>query len=1207
MSNSSADISSIADNLWHKLLRSHLNVAVVGIVILLISAVETFSLRHYADQLATVNTPIAIVSGDLEVGVHKSIASLRGWVNTGSQHFAADRNEIWDTEIYPAIIRLKELTTKESETNQGITSLVTELYNLDMWQWHVEDVAQTLGNIPANLIVEQQITPISGTMINAVSALLDMGVLNDDILSVQRFSQLRTKIYQADDYLLEFVKQAKQRDKNNFSIMLSEIDNIIQKVTFDDLGKNTEKSEQLTLFKHNLSSYKLLTQAAIVSRSENDWNASRYLFTNFVLPLEQRISRRLEVITSREQENATVVAQLVHKIGFWLPFITALLLFLMLYISYHMAKKRSHEFIKPVIELESTKEELTQSLADSKALASALLREEEHTRAIVDSSPVAILTMDGDERIRSFNPAAEHIFGYLENEVIGQKMSTLEAVKGCWGHLRRQMLEGDKESLRQGSELKVIRKDGIEIRISMTISDVNLAGDNIWLFIASDITKEVANRQQIIESNEELQASSEELQAQQEELRITNEELIIKTEAVQASQREAEFKAEQLAEANRYKSEFLANMSHELRTPLNSLLILSKSLADNEDGNLSKEEVESAQVVNDSGKNLLEKINEILDLSKAESGKMMVDNSAVIMSNLSSDLNSRFLHMAIDKGISFSIAITDDVPNSFVSDGTKLSQILTNLIGNAIKFTEQGEVKLSITMQRLSTSLQEKLVAFTVIDSGVGIAVEHQSSIFEAFQQADGSTNRQFGGTGLGLSIVQTFSKLLGGTVELESEVGKGSSFTLYLPLEPPENVDIEMASEKSINFEAKQTPPPFMDDRDDLDSHKSLYLIIEDDESFAKILFETCHQQQSQSLVASDGETGLFLAKKYNFTGIILDYMLPGLDGDEVTAILKSDPATKHIPIHIISAVDDFTDISSLDIIGQLTKPVSKRDILQVLEQLRGKYSKPTASKVQLLLIEENEEDIQLLQAILEKEQVELSSVRSGQHALSCLKEQQFDAIIMELVLPDMSGFELLEKLSQKIGSLPPIIVHTSKELSDAEYSQLKESTETIVIKSTVSPERLHDEVHLFINAMNNVRFDEDIQLADVDKMKLTGKTVLIVDDDMRNTFALAKVLRKKEIIIHIAPSGQESLSLLEKYDDIDLVLMDIMMPEMDGYETMRTIREQAQYAALPIIALTAKAMAGDKEACLEAGANDYLAKPVDVQKLLIMMQIWL
>ncbi|MFW5426253.1 MAG: response regulator [Methylophagaceae bacterium] len=1355
MSNNSVSTSMTAIRLWNQLLRSHLNVAAVGVLIILIGAVITFSLHHYADQLASINTPTTISAGQLEVGVAKSIANLRGWMSVNNVNFIDNRNKIWTREIYPAIEGLKQLSRDDLAGKQALADLETNLYDLDMWQSLVEEVAQTSGNLPAKALIEQQTKPVAKTMFTAMLALIDLAIITEDITTLERLLSLRSTLYLADNHLLDFVQKGQQFDKNNYLQIISEADSIVQQISFDKQGKTLPKTEQLTLFKHAYSVYMSLGQETIVVRSADDWNVAQFLLSSTVLPLEQQINVQLHTITTQMQTEATSAAAIVRKIGFWLPFMASTLLLLMLYISYRMAKKESHEFIKPVIELESAKEEIAQSLIDAQALSSALMQNQEHTRAIVDSSlsgiitistrgliqsfntaaeqlfgyspaevignnvsmlmpapyankhdgylqnflrtdqakiigigreviglrkdgtqfdmhlsvtemhleeesvflgmvtdiseqvesrrqlhqhtqdleqakhqveqalitsegltseitvivdssPVAILTMDGEEFIRSFNPAAEHVFGYSEGEIIGKKMSTLKAAKGHEGRIRKLILEDDRETLRQGVELNIIRKDGLEITISMTISDVNIAGEDVWLFMGTDITKEVANRQQIIESNEELQANSEELQAQQEELRVTNEELIVKTEAVQISQREAELKAGQLEEASRYKSEFLANMSHELRTPLNSLLILSKSLADNDDGNLSKDEVESAQVVNEGGKSLLEMINGILDLSKAESGKMTADNSEVIISNLISDLTGRFSHMAADKGINFSISVADDVPNSLVSDGTKLSQILTNLIGNAIKFTEQGGVEFSIAMEPLPSSQQEKLVTFTVTDSGVGIAKEHQSSIFEAFQQADGSTNRQFGGTGLGLSIVQTFSKLLGGTVDLESEMGKGSRFTLYLPLKPSKNIDTIITSKKLINFEEKQTPPPFIDDRDELDINKSLYLIIEDDEIFAKILFETCHQQHSQALVAPDGETGIFLAKKYGFTGIILDYMLPGLDGKEVTAILKADPATSDIPVHIISAVDD-TGINSLDIIGKLTKPVSKQDISAVLEQLKVRHNNSTMTKPKLLLIEDNDENIQLLQTILEKEHVILSSVRTGQQAISSLREQQFDAIIMELALPDMSGFELLEKLSKETISLPPVIVHTSKELSDDEYSLLKESVETIVIKSAVSPERLQDEVHLFINAMNSVRHNEDIQLADVDETKLAGKTVLITDDDMRNTFALAKVLRKKELIIHIAPSGEEALKLLEKHDEIDLVLMDIMMPEMDGYETMRAIRDQAKYTNLPIIALTAKAMTGDKEKCLEAGANDYLAKPVDFQKLLIMMQIWL
>lgn len=1214
MSQHSATISTIADSLWRELLRSHLNVATVGVIMMIISAAAMFGLRYYANDLAKNNLPTSIATGLLQTGLQESIANLRGWMSFDNADFIKDRNNVWNDGIYPAIEELKKLKKYDVEAKTLLNTLELELYDLDMWQWLIEDVAQTPGNLPANALVEQEIAPVTDNMFSAISAIVDIAIITKDITSINNLLNIRLSLYKADKYLINFVKQGISFDKEHHLKLLLEIENHVQHFSFDKQDRQVDKQDKFHIFKTAFTLYQSLAQEAILIRESEDWNVSRYLLASTVLPLEQKISTQLNAISTKEQLKATQLAGIINKIGWWIPFITAILLILMLYISYRMAKKESLVFIKPVMELESTKDKITQALSESVKLNTRINRNKRRTQIILESSPVSIITLNQLGLIQTFNAAAVRLFGHRKLEVMNKNISQLIPNRlrtEYETYVRHFMQSGETKFFGSGQEVVALHKDNSELHVHLSIAKMNLEGETSFLAMVTDITDEVMRRQKILEFNEELQTNSEELQAQQEELRATNEELVQKSEVLEKTRLQTEKKSKELEEASRYKSEFLANMSHELRTPLNSLLILSNALAENDEDHLSEDEVESATVIHESGKHLLGLINEILDLSKVEAGKMTVDNKLINLSILSTAIKSRFNHMADAKQIGFSINIANDVPTEFISDETKLNQILTNLISNAIKFTTDGEVSLNINYIESSDILncQEPVLTFAIVDSGVGIAKEQHTAVFEAFQQADGSTSRQYGGTGLGLSIAQKFSQLLGSKLKLESELGKGSTFTLTVPEHPVKLVKAE-ADPTQIphtieSFAAKNSAPPFEDDRDNLEADKSLFLIIEDDTNFAKVLYECCQQQHAQAIIAVDGETGIHLARTYKVYGIILDYMLPGLDGKKVISYLKADIATQNIPIHIISAMDNLPDMHSFGVIGQLIKPVTKAAISTVLQQLQSTH---ITTNMDLLLIEDDEVSVIALRKLLQKNQVTLSCVHSGKEAISILKQQHFSAIIMDLGLPDMTGFELLEILAKdKQFKLPPVIVHTGKELSDAELEQLHQVTETIVIKSVASPERLQDEVHLFINSLNNQKQGESLESVDINETKLTGKVVLLVDDDMRNTFALAKVLRKKDLIVHIAPGGKEALSLLDQQHDIDIVLMDIMMPEMDGYEAMGRIRQQQQFKDLPIIALTAKAMTGDKEKCLEAGANDYLTKPVELQKLLLMMQIWL
>jgi CheY-like chemotaxis protein/signal transduction histidine kinase/ABC-type sugar transport system substrate-binding protein/HAMP domain-containing protein len=760
--------------------------------------------------------------------------------------------------------------------------------------------------------------------------------------------------------------------------------------------------------------------------------------------------------------------------------------------------------------------------------------------------------------------------------------------------------------------------------------------------------------EELREANKELEAQTESLRAsetklkeQQTELEATNTQLEEQAAALEESslalkkqqaaldqqnqeliktQQELQKKAEELALASKYKSEFLANMSHELRTPLNSLLILARMLADNEAGNLTQEQIESAQIIYSGGKELLDLINEILDLTKVESGKMNFNFEAMSLTDLVASMQSQFAHVAEEKGLQFNLNLAQDLPETIETDPQRLKQIIKNLLSNAFKFTSQGSVSLNIYRPQANNGLSpDQTVAISVADTGIGMTPEQQKIIFEAFQQADGSTSRRYGGTGLGLSISRELANKLGGQIGLESEPGRGSAFTVYLPISRPtgrlqekpqtpapevEKRAVQQPRPVSPQPEERPAPPALPTPRDDrakLSAGDKSLVIIEDDPKFARIVYDFSHKKGFKGLIAPDGQTGLELVKNYNPQAIILDLNLPDISGWEVLQALKDDPATRHIPVHIISADEEIVDAYRKGALGYLTKPVNREDLDVSFQKIEQFISREIKS---LLLVEDDPKARDDIKKLLGGSDVFISEVDRGQTALEMLNIQQVDCMILNLNLPDMSGFEVLDKMSKhKAKARCPVIVYTGRDLTTQENLELMKYSDSVVVKDVKSPERLLDETALFLHRVV-AEMPEDKQqtikqLYDKEGL-LQDKKVLIVDDDMRNSFALSKLLSDKGIIVRIAQNGQKALDLLAE-EQVDLVLMDIMMPVMDGYETIRQIRAQPDRNSLPILALTAKAMKDDREKCLAAGANDYLPKPVDVDRLFSMLRVWL
>ena len=739
------------------------------------------------------------------------------------------------------------------------------------------------------------------------------------------------------------------------------------------------------------------------------------------------------------------------------------------------------------------------------------------------------------------------------------------------------------------------------------------------------------------ESNEELQQLNEELEEKAELLEVQNREVVSKNQEVERARQSFEEKAEQLALSSKYKSEFLANMSHELRTPLNSLLILARLLADNSLNNLTDKQVEYSRTIYSSGTDLLELINDILDLAKIESGTMLLDIEQIAFTDLETSLEQTFRQVAHNKELSFIIELDEKLPPTIYNDSKRLQQVLKNLLANAFKFTEEGGVKLQIGIATEAVEVDNPMIAFAVSDTGIGILAEKQKIIFEAFQQADGTTSRKYGGTGLGLSISRELAQLLGGRIELVSQPGQGSTFTLYLPrrqekngkntlssLPPQPTTSIRTASTtKEVSM--VENKPTIVDtspsakvlttfsneipeDRDIIQPGDRILLIIEDDNKFARILLDMARDQGFKTIVALQSKQGLALAQHFKPDAIMLDIQMPEMDGWTVLDRIKHNPETRHIAVHILSVDERQQRGLQLGAITYLQKPVSPEALTQVLTEIKDFIERQIKN---LLIVEDDPVQAQSIIELIGNGDVHSTAVGTGAEALLILRSHHFDCMVLDLGLPDMSGFSLIEQIKQEPRLLKlPIIVYTGKELSRQEETQLRGLAKTIIIKNVRSPERLLDETALFLHRVQANLPPPKRQILEQlhqNDPVLANRKILIVDDDLRNIFALTSFLESYQMQVLFAENGRDGIEKLQTNPDINIVLMDIMMPEMDGYETTRAIRQQQQFCSLPIIALTAKAMPGDRENCIEAGASDYITKPVDTEQLLSLLRVWL
>jgi CheY-like chemotaxis protein len=775
-----------------------------------------------------------------------------------------------------------------------------------------------------------------------------------------------------------------------------------------------------------------------------------------------------------------------------------------------------------------------------------------------------------------------------------------------------------------------------------------------------------ASRQRLQEVLAETQQLNEELQVQQEELRTANEELeeqshvleesqaslenqkaeleqtneqlseqgqILdqKNAALNQAQQDLEERADQLQRASQYKSQFLANMSHELRTPLNSSLILAKLLSENAPGNLNEEQVRFANTIYSAGNDLLNLINDILDISKVEAGKLDLAPEQLPVRHVVEGMAMVFESLAQQKKLAFHVQIAEDLAPHMITDRQRLEQILKNLLSNALKFTSSGQIVLAVH------GAGADAVSFSVQDTGIGIRPEDQQGIFNAFQQADGTTSRKYGGTGLGLSISRDLAQLLGGSISLVSEPGKGSCFTLTLPLAwtaPPSgpregSISAPAPADNSVLLgQAHAVPAPipapapappaeprvraFADDRDLLGTddgvRRRLVLVIEDDAAFARILYELAHEKQYRCLVAFDADEGLALAREFRPDAVLLDIRLPDRSGLSVLQLLKDDAGTRHIPVHVVSGSDNGEAALHLGAIGFALKPTTREQLMEVFRRIETKL---TQKIKRVLLVEDDDRQRDSVVQLISDDDVEIVAVGSGEEALALLRTTVYDCMIIDLKLPDMQGNELLQRMAgESLAAFPPVIVYTGRNLSRAEEADLHRYSRSIIIKGARSPERLLDEVTLFLHKVEADLSSERQRMLKTVRSRdrvFEGRRILLVDDDVRNIFALTSALEQKGVLVEVGRNGFEALEKMNTVADIDLVLMDVMMPGMDGLEATRRIRGDARFARLPIIAITAKAMKDDQEQCLAAGASDYLAKPIDLSRLYSLLRVWM
>ena len=1186
-----------------------------------------------SQQIAVGNINIHFDNTKTTTGVHKSLCDLTESVRTISKQTCKLAQGDYSLQIKPRSEQdilsnsLIAMNKRLQEIATGVTAAVDGDYSKKITSQNKEDLfGKAIGQIIQKL---QQITDASQksdwlktgqTKLNEIMrGEQDLNILTQNTINyLAAYVNAQAGIFflaEGDNFKLNSSYAYKQRKHNDNEFKIGE--GLVGQAAFE---------KKSILFKQVESEHITITSGLVESKPVDI----------FVIPLiyEEQTLGILELANSHHF--TTTEIELLDQVSDNIA------------ISIHSAQSR----LKMQVLLDES-QELTQSLQDQQQV---MLESEERIRAIVDTVVDAIITIDEQGIIDTFNPAAEQIFGYSWSEIVGQNVNKLMPEPYHTEHdqyLTDYINTGVAKLVGKRRELTAQRRDGSTFPIDIAVEEMPLDENRMFIGIIRDISEQKqaeailqeqqeelqasneelqaqqeqlqANNEELQSQQEELQAANEELQAQQEELRVSNNVLEDKTSALEKSKQDIETKAKALELSTKYKSEFLANMSHELRTPLNSMLILAQLLSDNRNGNLTEKQVEYANTIHNAGSELLLLINDILDLSKVEAGKMEVNLENISLVEFLEGIEYKFRHVAEDKDLGLEINFAENVPKLWHTDIQRLNQIITNLLSNAFKFTKTGGIKLIIhrpvaTVILNNTYEPNTAIAISVIDTGIGIPEQKIKEIFEAFKQVDGTTSRRYGGTGLGLSISRQLAKLLGGELQLTSKEQQGSTFTLYLNEiqtvqsdTVAENIIIPIPEKTvEIKTQIEQLPTDIVeeivDDRDDLTDTDKIILIIDDDYNFSGILMELAQEKDFKCIRAVDGKTGLELANKYLPSAIILDIGLPQMDGWTVMEHLKENPETRHIPVHFMSAAEEERDAKQMGAIGYLLKPINIEQLGQAFRKIDRFVTKTIKN---LLLVTDNEERQQDIIELVGDESIQTKLATTKNAAIQQLHEEQYDCVIIDIDVEQDSGIQLIKKLCHEEElSQVPVIIYANRDLNETEEDILQKCSDNITVKSVSSPARLLDETTLFLHQLEaNLSQEKRNLLKSVhdDEAILRYKTVLIADDDMRNIFSLVAMLEDKDMEAIIAKNGKEALIALEKHPEVAIVIMDVMMPGMDGYEAMRQIRKQPSHRRLPIIALTAKAMKDDRAKCIEAGANDYLSKPVDNDKLSSLLRVWL